>query len=357
MKRLIIYIVLLSSSQILMGQDARLSHSFLWKTYYNPAYTAADNLIEVDAGAQISYTQKNTIFTNQHVATTFPFKIKDSEWGTGIKAYNDRQGGGLYSETGVSIPVSIRSQIHENTFLQFGFEPDLYNNRIDRNKMVFGDQIDDYYGIINDHSSALSEFNNESVWALDLSLGIFGRSMIGKNDYEKPIFLEYGVSAFHVLGSNSKSFFGEGGNQIFNKNLYYRRFCGHLELLHPIGKKKFIPLYISAYGQYQYQAGMNDIQLGCYTTHKTIGFIGCGFKLENHPNVTLGNVMIHIGWNNILSQTTLMRIAYTFEMPLTQGNVIETSIHSLSIHFFIDANNQHNRFKCKWPSKIKALSW
>lgn len=357
MKKIFYILTMLSLTLTMSAQDARLSHSFLWKSYYNPAYSAADDLIEVDAGFQSTYTQRQTLFLNQQLAATFPFKIRSSEWGSGIKAYNERQGGGLYSETCVSIPVALRLQVHDNTYLQFGFEPCAYNNRLDKDKMVFGDQLDCYYGLVYDHSSAVDGINSESVWAWDLSLGLFGRSMLGTNSFEKPVFLEYGISAFHVLGSNSKSFFSEGGNELFNKNLYYRRFCGQVEFLHPMGLHHYLPLYFSTYGIYQHQAGMNDVQVGCYTTHKTIGFLGVGFKMEKYKLVTFENAMFHVGWNHILKNTVLMRVAYTFEMPVTQGNVMETSVHSISLHFYIDSDRRKERFKCKWPSKIKALGW
>lgn len=348
---------MLSIIMTAFAQDARLSHSFLWKTYYNPAYSAMEDMIEVDAGFQSTYTQVQTLFMNQQLAATFPFKIRSSEWGTGLKAYNERQGGGLYSETCVSVPIALRLQLHENTYIQFGFEPCAYNNRIDKDRMILGDQLDCYYGLVSGTSTAIDGINSESVWAADLSLGLFGRTMLGRNGYEKPIYLEYGVSAFHVLGSNSKSFFSKGANELFNKNLYYRRFCGQVEFLHPMGLHHYLPLYFSTYSIYQHQAGMNDIQVGCYTTHNRIGFLGCGFKLEKYKLLTFENVMIHVGWNHLVGNSVLMRLAYSYEMPVTQGNVLETSIHCISLHFFIDSERKKGRFKCKWPSKIKSLGW
>ena len=353
MKKIFYILTMLSLTLTMYAQDARLSHSFLWKSYYNPAYSAMEDMVEVDAGVQSTYTQRHTLFLNQQLAATFPFKIKNSEWGGGLKAYNERQGGGLYSETCVSIPVALRLQVHEDTYIQFGFEPCVYNNRLDKDKMVFGDQLDHYYGLVSGTSTAVDGINTESVWAADLSLGIFGRTIVGRNGYIKPIYLEYGISAFHTLGTNSKSFFNKGANGLFNKNLYYRRFCGQVEYLQPFGGK---PLYFSAYGIFQHQAGMNDLQVGSYFTHHEFGFLGFGFKLEKYKSVAFENFMIHLGWTHILNHSILMNLAYTYEMPVTQGNVLETSVHSISLHFYIDSERKKGKFKCKWPSKIKSLT-
>ncbi len=360
MRRIVLILASIICVLSLYAQDARLAHPFLWKTYYNPAYAGTENIITLDAGVQTSFTYKPSLFVNSQFAVTVPFNIGKSDWGIGLKAGNDYEGYGLVNTANISVPISIHFRVGRSTMLQFGVEPDVYSRYINKSKLVFGDQMDNYYGKVRDESGELRNIVSENLWSFDLSLGVYGISVLNKDRYYRPIYIEYGFSVFHVLGANNQSFFTQNGNKLFDPNIYYRRFSVQLEYNHPIGitKNHNSFIYLTGYGIYEFQQRMHDIQFGVCVSQSKIGWIGFGFKVERYNTFTLSDVMIHIGGRiPIKGDENIMSIAYTFEMPLTQGNVWETSIHSLSLHFALDALSGKTKFACPAPKKYINRGW
>jgi hypothetical protein len=269
MKKLLFIIILGIAYLEGFAQDARIAHPFLWKSYYNPAYCGSERMLKADLGAQSTYSYKPSLFLDSHFSLEIPWSSKNVAWGTGLKVSNQYQGSGLLNITSISPMVSIGLVLYDNnpvhSILQVGIEFNSYSTKTNYNKMVFGDQLDPYYGLYKDFSQELSYFADDNFWLFDMAVGIYGQTQFR---YKRlPIVIKYGFSVFHLTSDKEKSFYSEEETTIYMPSFYNRRFCANLEYLHPIefGRERVV---LGGYGIYQFQGGMHDIQLGFNTSYK-----------------------------------------------------------------------------------------
>lgn len=356
---LLVLVVLVATSSYC--QDARIAHPFLWYSYYNPAHCGIDGLLKVDLGAQSNYTDIPSLFVDGHFALETGFGVKNVMVGIGLKVNNEYQGNGLLNVTTmqptVSVNLGLLSKGRVKSYLGVGASFDVGSNHINMDKMVFADQLNPYYGKIVSRSAELGYIPQETLWSLDLSVGIFGQTTIESyGSYNMPILINYGFSVAHVLGSNNRSFYSNQSS-IFAPDLYYRRFSAQFGYTHPYDVSNKIQMAFTGYGIYEYQGGSNDIQFGFLTNLNGI-MAGVGVKVEKYNAYTVTNAMMHVSYGFKIDKYFGMRIAYTFETPVTQGGVHETSIHSLSIHLMIDHYGYTGRRNpCKYHPAPSDEAW
>lgn len=359
MKKLLFIIILGIAYLEGFAQDARIAHPFLWKSYYNPAYCGSERMLKADLGAQSTYSYRPSLFLDSHFSLEIPWSSKNVAWGTGLKLSNQYQGSGLLNITSISPMVSIGLVLYDNnpvhSILQVGIEFNSYSTKTNYNKMVFGDQLDPYYGLYKDFSQELSYFADDNFWLFDMAVGIYGQTQFR---YKRlPIVIKYGFSVFHLTSDKEKSFYSEEETTIYMPSFYNRRFCANLEYLHPIefGRERVV---LGGYGIYQFQGGMHDIQLGFNTSYKWF-VLGIGAKVERYqPSYTISNIIFNAVYSQWFNNNKYnLKLAYSFEFPVTQGFVSETSIHSLSIHFCYDYSSRNGKFSCKNYSRPSDEAW
>lgn len=357
------YILLLICSVIALGvysQDARIAHPFLWYGYYNPAYCGSEGLFKCDLGAQINYTHKPSMFIDGHFSAEIGFGVKNATLGFGLTANNEYQGNGLLNVATLNPAFSVGLKLYDRngvySTLRVGVSGDVSSSHINKDKMVLGDQLDVYYGKVLPESAELKYINNETVWSGDMSAGIFGQTTISSTVYKMPIIINYGFSVAHLIGFNNPSFYSSL-RSVYTPQLYYRRFSVQLEYSHPYISRRNTHMYFTGYGIYEYQGGMNDIQLGFVA--KIQRFMGgLGIKVEKYRNYTVTNFLLHFVYSQPLTQYSLMRIAYSFETPVTQGSISNTTIHSISLHFVVDYQSLiRKRNKCKDYTHPSDAAW
>lgn len=359
MKKILFIILMGIACFEALAQDARIAHPFLWKSYYNPAYTGTERMLKTDIGAQSTYSYKPSLFLDSHFALEIPASTKNVAWGAGVKVSNQYQGSGLLNITSVSPMVSIGLVLYDknavHSLLQVGIEFDSYSTKTNYNKMVFSDQLDPYYGLYKDFSQELSYFAEDNFWVFDMAVGIYGQTQFRYKRF--PIVLKYGFSIFHLTSNKEKSFYSTEETNIHMPSFYNRRFCANVEYLHPIefGRDRVV---LGANGIYQFQGGMHDIQFGINTSYKWF-ILGIGAKIEQfQPSYTISNIIftaVYSQWFN--NNKYNLKLAYSFEFPATQGFVSETSIHSLSLHFCYNYNTRHSKFSCKNYNRPSDEAW
>ena len=360
MKKYIIGAILLMLGIVAYAQDARIAHPFLWKSYYNPAYIGSERLVKVDLGAQTTYSYKPSLFVDSHLSFEFPWATDNVSWSAGLKASDQYQGSGLLNVASISPMLSLGVVLYDSrtvhSFLQVGVEFDAYSTKANQDKMVFGDQLDPYYGRFKDISEELSYMPNNSIWDFDMSVGLYGETSF--RTHSGNIILKYGASVSHVINDKIKSLYSNDKAEIYMPEIYNRTFSAHLDYVHPFDAGWNTPVYLAGYGIYQYQANMHDIQFGVYTSIKQF-MLGVSCKVEKYvPNYTLSNLVFHAVYSNWITKDINFKIAYSYEFPVTQGFITETSIHSLSLHFCYDYKvNSCPAFRCGKYSRPSDAAW
>jgi hypothetical protein len=360
MKKIIFIILLALASINVLAQDARIAHPFLWKSYYNPAYCGSERMYKVDLGAQSTYSYKPSLFLDSHFSMEIPWEIGITSWGAGVKVSNQYQGSGLLNIASISPMISMGLQLYKNnnvrSFLQVGIEFNTFSTKTNFEKMVLTDQLDPYYGLYKDFSEELSYFATDNVWTFDMGVGIYGQTDI--RNHRLPSVIRYGFSIFHVTSDKEKSFYSEEESNIYMPSFYNRRFCANVEYVQPIEIGRGKNVFLGGYGIYEFQGGMHDIQVGFNTAYKWFT-LGVGAKVERYtPTYTLSNIILTAVYSQWFDNNKYnLKLAYSFEFPITQGFVSETSIHCLSIHFCYNSNSSRNKISCKNYSAPSDAAW
>lgn len=360
MKKIIFIILLVLASIHVLAQDARIAHPFLWNSYYNPAYCGSERMFKADFGVQSTYSYKPSLFLDSHFSAEIPWETNNVSWGTGVKVSNQYQGSGLLNIATISPVVSIGVRLYKSTniysFLQVGVEFDSYSTKTNFNKIVFSDQLDPYYGLYKDFSQELSYLADDNIWTFDMAAGIYGQTSI--RNHRLPIIIKYGFSVFHLVSDYEKSFYSKEETIINMPSFYNRRFCANLEYVQPIEIGRGKNVFLGGYGIYQYQGGMHDIQFGVNSAYKWFT-LGVGAKVERYtPTYTLSNIILTAVYSQWFNNNKYnLKLAYSFEFPVTQGFVSETSIHCLSLHFCYNYSTSNRRFSCKNYSAPSDASW
>ncbi|MDY6372985.1 MAG: hypothetical protein SPK91_01015 [Bacteroidales bacterium] len=362
-KHILLLLAIVFNASLLWAQDARISHPFLWSSYYNPAYCGSEGVFKFDFGAQTTYTFKYSTFVDCHLSTEIGLNAGNVLWGFGLKGSNEYQGSGLLNISKLAPAVSVGFRIGDeykvNTHLRIGIEMDVNSAHINKDRMVFADQLDPFYGKTSQYSAELDYLNYSTVWALDLGVGFFGQTAIPANKYRMPVIINYGFSAFNILGENKKSFY-TNGNAINTPNLYNRRFCAQLEYAHPYVSSRNWNMYFKGYAIYEYQAEMHDIQFG-FVYNLSRFMAGVGLKIEKYvPVRTVSDVLLHFVYTQPLNPTLIMRFAYSAEIPTTQEPLRHTSIHSLSLHLvwnYTEGSAVPSKYKCPKHVNPTDVAW
>ena len=360
MRKFIIGAILFMLGVGLYAQEARIAHPFLWKSYYNPGYSGSERLLKVDVGAQSTYSYKPSLFVDSHLLLEIPWATQNLSWSAGLKVSDQYQGSGLLNVATISPMFSLGLVIYDSrtvhSFLQVGLEFDAYSASANQDKMVFADQLDPYYGRYKNISDELSYMPNSTVWNFDMSTGIYGETSF--RTHAGNIVLKYGASVYHLISDKVKSFYSNDEAEIYMPEIYNRKFCAHLDYVHPYDAGFTSPVYFAGYGIYQVQANMHDIQFGFYSSIKQF-MVGLSCKVEKYdPSYTLTNLIFHAVYSNWITRDINFKVAYSYEFPMTQGFITQTSIHSLSLHFCYDYKvNSCPAFKCGKYSRPSDAAW
>lgn len=340
MYRFTVFVLMIMGSYgVCRAQDSRMAHPFLWKTFNNPAYAGFDGRMGVDLGFQKAFWSNPLDFRSYFIDAEIPFNNKRplGLGGAALFFQRDQEGTLMYVTNTLGLTISGRVKIMEHTVLQVGIQPVVYQKSLDASRIVLGDQLDAYYGKILDLSPGLIDIYNDKITLIDFAVGLYGRSSFYlKNGSLAGV--DYGFSMYHVI-EPSQSFVSEHGSLSAKENLVNRRLAFYFSYAHPLVIGAEVNTVLSPFLMYEKQGGLSNMQLGAYWEEETYGLVGMSFKKGNYTGLGLSSMLFHVGVN--LSPETGLgwRIAYSYEMPVNQGTIYKNTTHAISLHWFLQKND------------------
>lgn len=332
-------VMLVGGIMIGHAQDPRMAHPFLWKSFNNPGHTGFDGRLGVDLGIQRSFWSNPLDFRSYFVGAELPIGNKRTFGlgGVGLFFQRDLEGSLMYATNSIGLAVSGRVKIMESTTLQLGIQPVIYQKSLDPNRLVLGDQLDSYYGKILGVSPELLDIYKDKITLVDFAAGLYGKT----NFYVKNgamASVEYGFSLYHII-EPSQSFVSEQGSLSSKENLINRRMSMYLSYFHPLVVGNEINTVLSPYLMYEKQGGMSNVQAGVYWEEESYGLIGAALKKDQYGGMALSAMSFTLGVNLSPEPGLAWRICYTYELPLNQGTVYKNTTHALSLHWYIQKND------------------
>ena len=319
---------------VLLAQDTKVTHPFMWKSFNNPAYTGFNGLAGVSVGMQRAYWSNPLDFRSYFVAADYAFQEKRTFGLGGVSLFyqRDQEGSLMYVTNTFSAAVSARAKVARSTVLQVGIQPSLYNKSVDPSRITLGDQFDPFYGQILDVSPELINFYADRVTMFDIGAGIYGETDFNIA-WHGVASLEYGFSVYHIIES-TQSFLSEHGSKSSEKNLLNRRYSGYLSYSHPLTFGNQWNTILSPYLMMDVQSVMRNLQFGVYWEEERFGMIGLGLRSDQYEGLQVGNLLLHLGANIMANNDSGWKVGYTFEMPTHQGTMYKNTSHSLSLHWY-----------------------
>lgn len=319
---------------VLLAQDTKVTHPFIWKSFNNPAYTGFNGLAGVSVGMQRAYWSNPLDFRSYFVAADYAFQEKRTFGLGGVSLFyqRDQEGSLMYVTNTFSAAVSARAKVARSTVLQVGIQPSLYNKSVDPSRITLGDQFDPFYGQILDVSPELINFYADRVTMFDIGAGIYGETDFNIA-WHGVASLEYGFSVYHIIES-TQSFLSEHGSKSSEKNLLNRRYSGYLSYSHPLTFGNQWNTILSPYLMMDVQSVMRNLQFGVYWEEERFGMIGLGLRSDQYEGLQVGTLLLHLGANIMANNDSGWKVGYTFEMPTHQGTMYKNTSHSLSLHWY-----------------------
>lgn len=324
---------------VCQGQDPRMAHPFLWKTFNNPGHTGFDGRLGIDLGIQRSFWSNPLDFRSYFVGAELPIGSKRTFGlgGVGLFFQRDLEGSLMYATNSIGMAISGRVRIMENTVLQLGIQPVVYQKSLDPSRLVLGDQLDSYYGKILDVSPELLDVYKDKITLVDFGAGLYGKTNFHVQNGALAS-VEYGFSLYHVI-EPSQSFVSEQGSLSSKENLINRRMSMYFSYSHPIVVGNEINTVLSPYLMYEKQGPMSNVQFGAYWEEESYGLLGASFKKDQYKGLALSAVAFTFGVNLSPEPGMAWRICYTYELPMNQGTVYKNTTHALSLHWYIQKND------------------
>lgn len=108
----------------LAQSDAAMSHSWVGKTYYNPAVAGEDNVIHLVLGSRMQWVDFKRAPMTFFLTADMPYKLLGQRFGAGIKAEFERIG--LYTNTRIGAQIAWKKRFGRKT-LSIGIQPGIYS--------------------------------------------------------------------------------------------------------------------------------------------------------------------------------------------------------------------------------------
>lgn len=189
---------LLTVSLSINAQDPHFSQFFASPLTLNPAFTGKfDGTLRVAGNYRNQWPAFNNVYTTSTVSLDFDILTNqlpyNDRWGIGILALTDKAGGGVLTNNYLALSTAYHKSLDEDGFKQLGigFQGTYGQKRLDRNKLLFEDQLTPYgfTGVTQETFTS----DNLNINYLDVNAGLlFSSSTNERNNFY------VGASMYHI---------------------------------------------------------------------------------------------------------------------------------------------------------------
>lgn len=311
MRRITAILVLFSSVAITMRAqwDVQFSDYTALKSYYNPATSGADGMLNVQAAYSMQMVGYKHAPQTMYVGADMPVYFLSPRHGAGLSFFNDNAG--IFSTTKISVQYAYNAKVGQLGRLAVGFQGAMLTEKIDPAKATLEESNDPAF------PSSATDGNR-----VDLGAGLY---------YCHPKFWA-GVSSLHLLAPTIE--IGERNEVSIDRMFYLMGGC-NIKL-----KNSLISVHPSFLVQSNLKSWREDVQCKVmYEYDGRVFFGGLGYSPGISTTVLIGGVFHGIS------------IGYNYQM-YTQGIGMLNGSHELVFGYKTDLD----LFK-KGRNKHKSVRW
>jgi len=310
----VLFVLMLLGTSNLQAQDPVFTQFYAAPLQLNPAFAGNTYAPFVTLNYRNQWSGFVDLNTYLTYAVSYSQYMEGLNSGIGLMVEADDSGNGIYRTTRVGGFYSYKVAINRELNLKFGLEASYVQNRLDWNKLLFGDQID-ITGEIDLVSGEVQPDNLSSSYA-DISTGILAYNSIF-----------YGGLAIKHLNRPDESILGINGN--INSGLPVRFSIHSGAQLDIGGSKRGRAMFLSPNIMYVKQGDFNQINAGAYLSFGSF-FAGGWYR---HTSSNSDAVIGLFGF-----QKDVFKIGYSYDFTVSGLAGQTGGTHELSIVFNLDAN-------------------
>lgn len=307
--------ILLFGSVWLQGQDALFTQMNMAPLHYNPAFTGNTYAPLLHFNSRVQWP--GVALAYQTVAASYDQYFKNIRSGFGAYVMNDREGQGIYNNIRLEGLYAYRMKVHQGGYVKLGLSLALVQKRLNWDKLVFYDQLDPDFGLMdalgNPNSSEDLPPDQLSILYPDLSAGFL---------YFSEVFF-FGLSVKHS-NSPEQNFLPNGSQDVNGLALRYALQLGGQVTMDASSNRYVHPMLL-----YTRQAGL---QQGSLLVHVNIGTIyaGLGYRYAfENPDALL--LSVGVEWD-------IYTIAYSYDHTLSSLSANTWGAHEIGLRINFDGS-------------------
>jgi type IX secretion system PorP/SprF family membrane protein len=335
-------VLVLMSATALQAQDPIFSQFFAAPLQLNPAFAGTT------IAPRFTFNHRNQYpnWPNAYItyAASFEQEIASLNSGFGIQVMTDAAGDGLYKTNYVSGIYSYKVQLGRETNVRIGLEAGFYQARVDWDRLIFEDQLDNITGEVDALGNPfLTEENRPASLTSTLFDASAGILFYNRNVYG-------GISMKHINRPN-ESFLA------INENLFAGRpvrltIHGGAEFDLGRRNKRGGTAFISPNAMFVKQGDVGQLMVGAYLGTGRI-FGGAWFR----HNFTLADAAVF----SFGVREGIFRIAYSYDVTVSTladvpGGSGNTHEISLIINLEDSKTLERKRHSARWNNCFKMFN-
>lgn len=335
-------VLVLMSATALQAQDPVFSQFFAAPLQLNPAFAGTT------LAPRFTFNHRNQYpnWPNAYItyAASFEQEIASLNSGFGIQVMTDAAGDGLYKTNHVSGIYSYKIQLGRETNVRIGLEAGFYQARVDWDRLIFEDQLDNITGEVDALGNPfLTEENRPASLTSTLFDASAGILFYNRNVYG-------GISMKHLNRPN-ESFLAINENLFAGRPL---RLTIHGGAEFDLGRrnKRGGTTFISPNAMFVKQGDVGQLMVGAYLGTGRI-FGGAWFR----HNFTLADAAVF----SFGVREGVFRIAYSYDVTVSTladvpGGSGNTHEISLIINLEDSKTLERKRHSARWNNCFKMFN-
>ena len=315
-KKILTILVCLFSFLFGSAQDVAFSQFIYNPIYLNPAACG----IERGLRASINYHRELVLSSSKFetIGVSLDQSLHDLDikglGGTGLFLLKTQEGDGRLNTLEFGIPLAARVEMNENWVMQAAVAPVIYEKYIEWDKLVFGDQIDPYYGVVLPTSQTGFNDARNNIHFFDFQVGLWARYETDPSNQvnvDNDVF-DIGISAQHVPEPN-QSFFSQI-SKLPTRYIFMTRYSKNLS------NDQFINSKIQPFILFEQQSSMQDWTIGANYIYNGLN-VGAFLRKDQNSIMKITEIILMGGIEFPFREDLFssMRINYSCAVVLNQS--------------------------------------
>ena len=317
MKKAFLFLLLTVIFSRSFGQDAEYSQFYANPLFLNPAFTGTSEAPRLAVNYRNQWPQKGSTYINYSVS--YDQFLQKMKGGLGFQFQNNKELNGLVETSSAYLFYSHHMKVNERLFFDAGLQAGMAYKKLDYNRLIFPDMIDQLTG--ENYPGQMEQPENSSLVYPDFGIGAMGQ-------YDSYFF---GASLMHLTQPGESVFTGDQRGKLPMKITVHAGARTH-KLHRGLLSKEFT---VSPNIIYQKQGAFQQINLGIYLLEKSLaGGIWYRQNLTMQPDA----VIVMLG---IMRQR--FKIGYSYDLTLSKLSNYSSGSHEISLILF--RQEKHNSRK------------